>query len=333
MSGTVHVLPGDSAASGFAESGVAPGEGSFTVRDSLSCGPLVPITDVPSWERGRAAYWASFGEAWDESVIDDPAVLAAAERIVLWLGTQLSEQIALAWLPAFLRALDVDPDRLEVVQFHRDGRGREIPALGMLSPKLVAEHPPSERLSAADLAELDRAWRALTAPDPELLAEYLGAPPPRLPLLHRALRSVPSRYPDVASGVNTKELRLLRHVRTLGPRAVMVLAHVIAESSEAFGADSDGMDLVGDVWLFERMLWLGDQALREPALEITGSRDTYRDCRVRLTSFGERVLDGRASFVEANGIDDWVAGVHLDSAAGRVWFQRDGELVFRQRLA
>jgi len=50
---------------------------------------------------------------------------------------------------------------------------------------------------------------------------------------------------------------------------------------------------------------------------------------VRLTPFGERVLAGEANFVDANGIDDWVAGVHLQSDAGRVWFYDDGQLVRR----
>ena len=48
---------------------------------------------------------------------------------------------------------------------------------------------------------------------------------------------------------------------------------------------------------------------------------------MRLTPFGQRVLDGKANFVAMNGIDDWVFGVHLQSDAGRVWFHRDGELV------
>jgi hypothetical protein len=31
--------------------------------------------------------------------------------------------------------------------------------------------------------------------------------------------------------------------------------------------------------------------------------------------------------VEWNGIDDWVAGVRLDSRNGRVWFHREQTLV------
>jgi len=55
-------------------------------------------------------------------------------------------------------------------------------------------------------------------------------------------------------------------------------------------------------------------------LSLIGSYDKFRDAQVELTETGKAVLNSGANFVELNGIDDWVCGVHLDSAAGRVWF-------------
>jgi hypothetical protein len=92
-------------------------------------------------------------------------------------------------------------------------------------------------------------------------------------------------------------------------------------------AGTGGLDLCGDVWLFQRILRLGDPSLREPAIEVGGSRTQYRDTTLRLTPLGERILDGHANFVDVNGIDDWVAGVHLQSDTGRVWFRDEEKLV------
>jgi hypothetical protein len=69
--------------------------------------------------------------------------------------------------------------------------------------------------------------------------------------------------------------------------------------------------------------------LPEPALTLTGSRTAYRDTEARLTPFGDRIIEGTANFLDANGIDDWVAGVHLSSAAGRVWVHDRGGLTRR----
>ena len=44
---------------------------------------------------------------------------------------------------------------------------------------------------------------------------------------------------------------------------------------------------------------------------------------------GEAILAGRGNAVEWNGIDDWVAGVHLHSRNGRVWFHSKQTLIRR----
>ncbi len=53
-----------------------------------------------------------------------------------------------------------------------------------------------------------------------------------------------------------------------------------------------------------------------------------RDYSVSLTDAGIAALAGNANFVELNGIDDWIGGVHLDSNTGNVWF-RDGDRLLR----
>ena len=77
------------------------------------------------------------------------------------------------------------------------------------------------------------------------------------------------------------------------------------------------------------MVRLADPKLREPLSKSRAHAPSIATAEVRLTPFGQRILDGQANFVDANGIDDWVFGVHLQSDAGRVWFHRDGELIRR----
>jgi hypothetical protein len=62
---------------------------------------------------------------------------------------------------------------------------------------------------------------------------------------------------------------------------------------------------------------------------MEGSGKSFGGTRIRLTQAGEAFLSGRSNFVEVNGIDEWVAGVHLDSKAGNVWF-RDGETLIKR---
>jgi hypothetical protein len=60
---------------------------------------------------------------------------------------------------------------------------------------------------------------------------------------------------------------------------------------------------------------------------LTGERTTIRGTEARLTPDGERFLEVELNFVELNGLNDWVGGVHLDSRVGNVWFRQDGRIV------
>ena len=60
---------------------------------------------------------------------------------------------------------------------------------------------------------------------------------------------------------------------------------------------------------------------------LSGDTESLRGTEVRLTNHGEALLAGQGNAVEWNGIDDWVAGVHLDSTRHRVWFHNDHTLV------
>jgi hypothetical protein len=86
-------------------------------------------------------------------------------------------------------------------------------------------------------------------------------------------------------------------------------------------------ECVGDNWLFSRLWRLADPALSHPAVVLTGEQTTIRGTEARLTRDGEQFLKAALNFVELNGIDDWVGGVHLDSRVGEVWFHQDKMLL------
>ena len=86
-------------------------------------------------------------------------------------------------------------------------------------------------------------------------------------------------------------------------------------------------DRAGDLLLWWRLRRLADPALPHPAVSIAGVQGWIASAEVNLTSVGERIAGGELNFVELNGIDDWVGGVHLDSRVGDVWFRRDDALI------
>jgi hypothetical protein len=322
----IHVALGDSAAGSLREANTLPADAKLlTLRDQLACGPLPPLQSLTQWRDLRRAFWESVEPPDPEYPLfdfpEDLAILGDARSITLWLGTGLSDQLQLAWLVQALRLLGAEPARLATVQFSRVGRKAfEDVSVGALKPAEIAAHPPAASLTEAAIAELDAAWAAATAPDPTVLASYLASAPGALPLLSRAVRTLIDRYPDHGSGLGVWDRQLLKHTAGHGPRAVRIIGHTLADTMET-------PDCVGDVYLFHRLQRLGAPGLPHPLLSLNPHRAPMRETTVEITDTGRAVLRGKANAVRLNGIDDWIAGVHLDSRAGHLWFNRGGTLV------
>jgi hypothetical protein len=237
------------------------------------------------------------------------------------MGSGLSDQLLLPSTVHLFELLGIELAKLSTVQFSRfPGKPVEIVGLGMLAPNELKNHPAPVPVSEAGIAEIKRAWTMVTAPEPGGLLAFLREEAAVYPLLRRALKTIIARYPDEQTGLNYIDWDLLKLSKAHGPKVATVITHAIIGNAEH-------LDPVGDIYLLARLRGLADPALPHPALSLAGDSFSIRGCEVRVSAAGEDVLAGRKNFVEVNGVDDWVGGVHLDSRAAVMWFRRGEELV------
>ena len=245
--------------------------------------------------------------------------LREAESILLWLGIGAAEQLLLTWMIQMLKDVDAQ-GRLSVIQFTRaEDRDMEVWGLGLLNPEQIKRRPTEEHLAVEAVSELEHCWAAVTSADPAQFLSLLSEDSARFPFLRPSLQPLLGRYPDHQMGINRWGVELLKYVKEKGPRVASVIGYTIGYKCDA--------DQVGDAYLFSRLRRLADPALPFPLLTLSGDSTTMRGCEVALTEAGAAVLAGRANAVKLNGIDDWVLGVHLDSAHGSVWYREDGAVV------
>ena len=328
MSGTIHVTCGYYALN---EALSISSRDIVSLRDNLSFGPLGALDDLESWCTMRRAYWDHVeGESAQtrkrrrrsnivtrDYIVGSLDRLAHADEVVIWLGTGLAEQLVLAWMPQLLRAIGGRPESLRVVQFEGTLAGAATPTIGILSVDELQKGPTPRPVDSESFDYLDKAWTAATASDPVSLTGFIEKVSSPFPVFRAALKRILWRYPDARSGLNRYEVRLLACARDFGPTA----ARVIGSSLEAFFVEET--ECVGDNWLFWRLRGLANPTLPHPAVVLTGERTTIRGTNAHLTPEGEQFLKAELNFVELNGIEDWVGGVHLDSRVGDVWFHKD----------
>ena len=164
------------------------------------------------------------------------------------------------------------------------------------------------------------AWTALTSPDPMLLVGFARDHPEASRWLRLAMQLMTRRFPDKRNGLSYWDHALLARVEAHGPEVSRIIGYTMSETFEQG-------DLVGDWYLFGRLLRLADARNPRPLLTLTGDQMSIRHTEAALTPFGAEVLKGAASNYPANPIEDWVAGVRLASEEGALWFNDGGRLI------
>jgi len=321
----LHLVLGDSAGGIFTRVFYAR-DRLLIDHDVLSCGPTPPCIDLATWSKTRLDYWTSFvpGNAGEHvhsrfNLLDNAQRLKDAERVYIWAATGVSEQLFIAFVVQLMKLVGGDVERLSLVPFEKVGAKRVV-GLGELDEPQFREHPEPQALNVDVIQHYLNAWTALTSPDPEDLVSFPRDHADANSWLKLAMRLMSRRFPDKRTGLSYWDHALLSRVEKFGPGVSGIIGYTMAETFE-FG------DLVGDWYLFGRMLRLGSANNPKPLVTLSGDQMSIRNTEAALTPFGQAVLKGEASSYPENPIDDWAAGVKLSSADGKLWFNDGGRLV------
>jgi len=321
----LHVILGDSAGGIFTRVFFAR-DRLLIDQDVLSCGPTPPIDDLAAWGKRRFDYWTSFvtGGATEHvhsrfNLVDNAQRLADAERVNIWAATGVSEQLFIAFVVHLVKLVGGDSGRISLVECETMNN-RRIIGLGELNEAQMRAAPEPKPMHDDVAQQYLNAWAALTSPDPMLLAGFAREHPEASRWLKLAMQLMTRRFPDKRNGLSYWDHALLSRIEARGPEVSRIIGFTMAETF-------DQGDLVGDWYLFGRLLRLGSAQNPQPLITLSGDQMSIRHTEAALTPFGTEVLKGKASNYPANPIEDWAAGVKLSSAEGALWFNDGGKLI------
>jgi hypothetical protein len=325
----LHVILGDSAGGIFTRVFFAR-DRLLIDQDVLSVGPTPEFTDLIVWSKQRSDYWSSFvpGGATEHvhsrfNLVDNSIRLVDAECIHIWAATGVSEQLFIAFVVHLVKLVGGDPTRIALVQFETvpgSRKNERVIGLGELDEAQMRAAPEPKPMSDEVAQQYLNAWATLTSPDPTQLAGYAREHPEASRWLRLAMQLMTRRFPDKRTGLSYWDHALLARVKARGPEVSRIIGYTMAETF-VLG------DLVGDWYLFGRMLRLGDPRNPKPLVTLSGDVTSLPRAEAAITPFGEEVLKGTASNYPANPIDDWAAGVRLSSEQGALWFNDGGKLI------
>ncbi|HYJ86065.1 MAG TPA: hypothetical protein VEW46_08430 [Pyrinomonadaceae bacterium] len=324
----LHIHNGDSSAD-TAKRTSLPGE-HFAFREALIEGPAPSGLSPSEWRKIRAHHLAesyNIQSECERELLDQEAKLATFpehDEVVLWFEHDLFCQVHLTYLLNWFGQQQLGQTKLSLICVGEFPGKPNFRGLGELnSDELASLFPKRQQVTAEQLKIGATAWQAYSSSNPQDIEKILVSDTQPLPFLQAALAAHLRRFPSTLNGLGAVETRALE---------------VIQSGSQTFG------DLFQSFGASEPVYGLGDSQFwstlrrmteaRQPLLAVNnGNSDEKSDVAIlpdatfEITNVGRRVLKSEADFVELNGIELWLGGVHLsgnkptwrwDEGSGRI---------------
>jgi len=307
----LHIHNGDSTANTMREAGF-PGE-HFAFRESLATGPTPQGLSKDDWIAVRATYLAEQVEldaarikqeltAMDTAL----ATIANHEEVILWFEHDLFCQINLIYLLDRFARQDIHPARLSLICIGEFLGIADFRGLGQLTAEqMTSLFDTRHTVTEAEFSLGQKAWAAYCSPNPHDIEGLLTGNTSPLPFLDGALRQHLARFPSVRNGLGHAENRLLSFIAD-GLTDAGSLCPAFFNIEPAYG--------LGDSQIRRDLMRMAEAV--EPLIQLDGFDGSARTnawlkANYNITEIGRRTLAGQADFIQLNGVDLWLGGVHL----------------------
>ncbi len=259
--------------------------------------------------------WLSASETFarQEEVL---ASSAEHEEVVLWFESDLFCQVNMLYVLDWFARREIGNTKLTLICIGEFPGRPNFRGLGELNPEELASlFEKRNRVSDAALELARNAWEAYRSDDPRAIEQLLDQDTAALPFLKDAFRLHLERFPSTRNGLGRIERRGMELI-TIGLSRFVDLFPEFIKTEAGYGlGDAQFWNALRSITTVPHPLL---QSNDRDAVAGPLSSDNVQTTSFQITETGLAVLNGTADFVEMNGIDLWLGGVHLNGT-GKVW--------------
>lgn len=293
-------------------------------EDVLYEGPLHSDLDPVAMARERARYFSSCGMNAVQSLADNYSRRISRlndfphyQSLVLWFSQNLYNQLLQLQMLHWLERQDTGRLEIALASPGMLPVSKNVQSFDVLnSDQILSLYNRRTEVSILQLQMASTIWEAICSDDPRDLLSFTNADLGALPHLSNAILRLLQQFPAKSNGLSRSERQILE-IMTTGE----------SEPSRIFMRTQRKEDFP---FMNQMMFWLTASRLiqaDQPAIELEertrtekmpdGFRREISETHFILTELGREVLKNNADWVQLNGIDRWVGGVHLN--AGNIW--------------
>ena len=307
----LHIHNGDSTA-GMMKEANFPGE-HVAFREALATGPTPQDLSQDEWFVVRATYLAEGVKLEADQIKQDleraDAILdkiSDHDETILWFEHDLFCQINLSYLLDRFSRQALGSSRLSLICIGEFPGRVNFKGLGELTAEQMASlFDTRHEVTESEMSLAQKAWAAFCSPDPTSIEQLLAEDTSALPFLRGALTQHLARFPSVRNGLGKAENKLLEFI-SQGQSQFGSLCPAFFNAAPAYG--------LGDLQIWsdlKRMAEASHPLLEIENFEASAPASSRLHASLKLTETGKRVMAGQEDFVQMNGIDLWLGGVHL----------------------
>ena len=321
---TLHITNGDASVTVMEKAGL--GGEVLPWRDVLHEGPVPAGLSLAQMSEVRARFiadcgWHTRDKAWADFRARDTKLASFREyqEVILWFEHDLYDQLQLLQILDWFAGQDFNDTSLSMIC--------ASDYLGTMQPESLAALYPLRRTVLPKHLELGvKAWSAFCSPDPKRWETLITMDTAALPFLGASVVRHLEQYPSLKSGVNRTEEAILKAVQDGNSKPGKIFAAAQACEESRFMGDSL-------FWLYLARMTQSKRPLLRASHggfvlpSLCASWSEFNEQQIVITQAGERVLANELDWIEINGIDKWLGGVHLTTANLWRWDRKARSLV------
>lgn len=301
-------------------------------QDTLYEGPVINFEDINSLAIERAKYFAARGYG-DYKTIEN-AYLARNEvlksfsnysRVILWFDYDLYGQLQLMQLVEWFGRqqtgpLEISSIQLDLVKSKSLSKPRISQMLAMDIQKLFNN---CNEVTLQQTNICSKAWKQFTSKTPDGLLSFHPADLSTMPYLRDAIVRLVKEFPAKDTGLSRTEYLIIDAVRSKQTNEEDIFEYVQKKEPIAFMSKTVFLNKINQMIECKYPILKKEPIEQEVALEITEENDQINDSTVvheytiKVTNYTNQVLSKWADWIQLNGINRWVGGVHLSD--GNMW--------------
>ena len=303
------ITNGDSAVDTLKEAGIVADF--LPWRDVLHDGPVPANLTLEELSLIRAKFISELGWGEHEDVMNNfkerdkrLATSGDYEEVILWFEHDLYDQLQLIQLLDWFSQHEFKKTKLSIIC-------KDEFVANSSKGRLLVNYSDRSEITSNQLASGYQSWLAFCSPNPKKIVEIITQDISYLPYLQSAFLRLLQEYPDKENGLSRNQSQILKIVQSnmTQPGEIFKESHKMEEAN-----------YLGDASFWQHMY--GMNHCDFPLLQAEGSKpfflpsslnpdQEFLQQRLILTELGQQVILNKTNWVEINGIDKWLGGVHV----------------------